>query len=120
MPSIISENHYAISKTILAQENMNLLEHRNNFFRLFNVFRKVGIHRADFVGYRIFPFSMNINKCHVNSDVQTRDKAFDMIFRMIRQNIAVLRQNVSLLQRHLSNRYFKLQNAYSCVIKIWM
>ena len=54
---------------------------------------------------------MNINKCHVNSDVQTRDKAFDMIFKIIRQCITVLRQNVSLRQRHLSNRYFKLQNA---------
>ena len=26
-------------------------------------------------------FSMNINKYHVNSDVQTLDKAFDMIFK---------------------------------------
>ena len=63
---------------------------------------------------------MNINSYHVNSDVQTRDKAFDMIFKMIRQCITVLRQNVSLRQRHLSNRYLKLQNAYSCVIPIWM
>ena len=61
---------------------------------------------------------MNINKCHVNSDVQTRDKAFGMIFKMIRQCITVLRQNVRLRQRHLSNRYLKLQNAYSCVITI--
>ena len=38
---------------------------------------------------------MNINKCHVNSDVQTQDKAFGMIFKMIRQRITVLRQNVS-------------------------
>ena len=37
---------------------------------------------------------MNINKCHVNSDVQTRDKAFGTIFKMIRQCITVLRQNV--------------------------
>ena len=44
---------------------------------------------------------MNINKCHVNSDVQTRDKAFDMIFNMIRQCITALRQYVSLRQRHL-------------------
>ena len=49
---------------------------------------------------------MNINKCHVNPYVQTRDKAFDMIFKMIRQCITVLRQNVSLRQRHLSNRYY--------------
>ena len=63
---------------------------------------------------------MNINKCHVNYDVQTRDKAFGMIFKMIRQCITVLRQNVSLRQRHLSYRYFELQNAYSCVITIWM
>ena len=63
---------------------------------------------------------MNINRCHVNSDVQTRNKAFGMIFKMIRQRITVLRQNVSLRQRHLSNRYLKLQNAYSCVITIWM
>ena len=38
---------------------------------------------------------MNFNKCYVNSDVQTRDKAFDMIFEMIRHCIMVLRQNVS-------------------------
>ena len=63
---------------------------------------------------------MNINRCHVNSDVQTRDKAFGMIFKMIRQCITVLRKNVSLRQRHLSNRYLKLQYAYSCVITIWM
>ena len=63
---------------------------------------------------------MNINKCHVDSDVQTRDKAFDMIFKMIRKCITVLRQNVSLRQRHLSNRYLKLQSAYCCVITIWM
>ena len=63
---------------------------------------------------------MSINKCYVKSNVQTRDKAFDMIFEMIRQCITVLRQNVSLRQRHLSNRYLKLQNAYSCVITIWM
>ena len=61
---------------------------------------------------------MNINTCYVNSDVQTRDKAFGMIFKMIRQCITVLRQNVSLRQRHLSNQYLKLQNAYSCVITI--
>ena len=61
---------------------------------------------------------MNINKCHGNSDVQTRDKALGMILMMIRQCIMVLRQNVSLRQRHLSNRYLKLQNTYSCVIKI--
>ena len=42
---------------------------------------------------------MNINRCHVNSDLQTRDKAFGMIFKMIRQRITVLRQNVSLRQR---------------------
>ena len=65
-------------------------------------------------------FSMNINEYHVNSGVQTRDKAFGMIFKMIRQCITALRQNVSLRQRHLSNRYLKLQNAYSCVITIWM
>ena len=52
---------------------------------------------------------MNINKCHVNSDVQTRDKAFGTIFKMIRLCITVLRQNVCLRQRHLSNRYLKLQ-----------
>ena len=63
---------------------------------------------------------MNINKCHVNSDVQTRDKAFGTIFKTIRQCITVLRQNVCLRQRHLSNRYLKLQNTYSCVIRIWM
>ena len=61
---------------------------------------------------------MNINKCHVYSDVQIRDKAFGMIFKVIRQCITVLRQNVSLRQRHLSNRYLKLQNEYSCVITI--
>ena len=35
--------------------------------------------------------------------MQTRDKAFDMIFKMIRQCITVLRQNESLRQveRHL-------------------
>ena len=48
---------------------------------------------------------MNFNKCHVDSDVQTRDKKFGMIFQMIRQCITVLRQKVSLRQRHLSNRY---------------
>ena len=63
---------------------------------------------------------MNINKFHVNSDAQTRDKAFVMIFKMIRQCIAVLSQNVSLRQRHLSNRYLKLRNEYSCVITISM
>ena len=63
---------------------------------------------------------MNINRFYVNSDVQTRDKAFGMIFKMIRQCITVLRQYLSLRQRHLSNRYLKLQNAYSCVITIWM
>ena len=63
---------------------------------------------------------MNINRCHVNSDVQTRDKAFGMVFQMKRQCITALRHNVSLRQRHLSNRYLKLQNAYSCVITIWM
>ena len=46
---------------------------------------------------------MNIKQCHVHSDVKTRDKAFDMIFKMIRQYITLLRQNVSLRQRHLSN-----------------
>ena len=55
-------------------------------------------------------FSMNINKFHVHSDVQTQDKAFGMIFKMICQCITVLCQNVSLRQRHLSNRYLKLQN----------
>ena len=63
---------------------------------------------------------MNINKRHVNSDVQTRDKAFDMVFKMIRQCITVFRQNVTLRQRHLSNQYLKLQNAYFCVITVWM
>ena len=43
-----------------------------------------------------------------------------MILKMIRQCITVLRQNVRLRQRHLSNRYLKLQNAYSCVITMWM
>ena len=65
-------------------------------------------------------FSMNINRGHVNADVQTRDKEFGMIFKMIRQCITVLHQNVSLRERHLSNWYLKLQNAYSCVITIWM
>ena len=63
---------------------------------------------------------MYVNKCHVNSGVQTRDEAFGIIFKMIRQCITVLRQNVSLRQRHLSNQYLKLQNAYSCVITILM
>ena len=63
---------------------------------------------------------MNINKCHVNSDVQTRDQADGLIFKMIRQCITVLRKDLSLRQRHLSNRYLKLQNAYSCEITIWM
>ena len=63
---------------------------------------------------------MNINRCHVNSDLQTREKSFGMILEIIRQCMAVLRQNVSLRQRHLSNRYLKLQNAYSRVITIWM
>ena len=63
---------------------------------------------------------MNTNRSHVNSHVQTRDKAFGMLFKMIRQCITVLRQNESLRQRHLSNRHLKLQNAYSCVITIWM
>ena len=54
--------------------------------------------------------SMNINKCHAHSDVQTRDKEFGTIFGMIRQCITVLRQNVSLRQRHLSNRHLKLHN----------
>ena len=54
---------------------------------------------------------MNINKCHVNSDVQTRDKAFDMIFKMIRQCITVLRQNVSLWK--ISAQYVK-----ACTIKV--
>ena len=63
---------------------------------------------------------MNINKCHVNPDVQTRDKSFVMIFKMLHQYITVLRQNVSLRKRHLSNRNSKLQNAFSCVITIWM
>ena len=35
---------------------------------------------------------MNIIKCHANPGVQTRDKAFDMIFKMIRQCITILRQ----------------------------
>ena len=61
---------------------------------------------------------MNVNECHVNSDVQARDKALGMILKMIRQWFTLLRQNVSLRQRHLSNRYLKLQNAYSCLIKI--
>ena len=65
-------------------------------------------------------FSMNINNCHVNSDVQNRDKAFGTIFKMICQCVTELRQNVSLRQRYLSNRYLKLQNAYSYVIKIWI
>ena len=43
---------------------------------------------------------MNINECHVNSGLQTRDGKFGIIFKMIRQNITVLRQNVSLRQRH--------------------
>ena len=63
---------------------------------------------------------MNFNKCHVNSDVQTWDEVFDMIFKMMHQRITVLRQNVCLRQRHLSNWYLKLQNAYSCVSTIWM
>ena len=63
---------------------------------------------------------MNINEYHVNSGVQTRDETYGIIFKMIRQCITVLRQNVSLRQRHLSNLYLKLQNAYSCVITIWM
>ena len=63
---------------------------------------------------------MDVNRCHVNSDVQNQDKAFGMIFKMIRQCITVLRQNGSLRHRHLSNRHLKLQNAYSCVITIWM
>ena len=50
---------------------------------------------------------MNINKCYVNSGVQIRDKAFGMIFKMMRQCITVLCQNVILRQRHLSNRYLK-------------
>ena len=65
-------------------------------------------------------FSMSTNKCHVESDVQTRDKAFGMIFKMIRQIITVLRQNVRLRHRHLSHRYLKLQKAYACVIRLWM
>ena len=39
---------------------MNLLEHRTKFFHLFNVFQKVGIYRADFVGYWIFSFVFKI------------------------------------------------------------
>ena len=63
---------------------------------------------------------MYINKCHVNSDVQNRDKAFSTVFKMIFQCVTVFRQNVSLRQRHLSNWYLKLQKAYSCVIRIWV
>ena len=55
---------------------------------------------------------MNINKRHVHSNVQTRDKSFSMIFKMIRPCITVLRQNVNLRQLHLSKRYLKLQNTY--------
>ena len=51
---------------------------------------------------------MNINECHVNSGVQTRDEAFGIIFKMIRQYIAVLHQNVSLRQRHLSKSILKI------------
>ena len=65
-------------------------------------------------------FSMNINTCNVNFDVQNRDEAFGTIFKMICKCVTELRQNVSLRQRHLSNRYLKLYNAYSCGIKLWM
>ena len=46
-------------------------------------------------------YSMNIIKCHINSDVHNRDKAFGTIFKMIYQCVEKLRQNVSLRQRHL-------------------
>ena len=58
----IMEGKYCIiSKTILAQENVNLLKHKNSFY-LFNVFRKFGIYRTYFVCCRIFLFQVYENE----------------------------------------------------------
>ena len=65
-------------------------------------------------------FSININKCNVHNDLQTRYKAFGMFVTMIHQCATALRLNIILRQRHLSNRYLNLPIAYSCVIGIWM